>query len=102
MCVCRCECVSACVCARVRDCSLPLSPNTFGHHTDQQTPWLEVKARKKYGHKREKNPQKEQRKLTVMLCNFDKLFIEISLFGSQLPIYTKENIPALVIAFKGF
>lgn len=40
------------------------------------------------------------RKLTVMLCNFDKLFIEISLFASQLPIYTKANIPAMVAAFK--
>lgn len=49
-----------------------------------------------------KKPQKEQRKLTVTLCNFDKLFIEISLFGSRLPIYTKENIPAMVAAFKGF
>lgn len=49
-----------------------------------------------------KKKQKEQPILTVTLCTFDKLFIEISLFSFRLPIYTRDTFQQWLLPLKLF
>lgn len=77
--------------------------NLIPKHKHHGCEWsTRFRGSKKYGQKGKRKNEKEQRILTVTLCTFDKLFIEISLFSFRLPIYTRETFQQWLLPLKLF